>query len=609
MLRLMSDWDALRSALAGEVLLPDSAGYDVARRPAIVNFDDVRPQAVVVCRSPRDVADAVAFAAEAGLPTAARSGGHCFAGRSSTDGVVIDVTPMSSVSVSDGIATVGAGTRLGALIEALAGHGRALPAGCGPDVGIAGLTLGGGFGILGRRYGLTADQLVGAEVVLADGRVVTCDDEHDEDLFWALRGAGGLRFGIVTSLVFRTVPAPEVTSFRLDWPDTEAAAVIDAWQAWAPTGPDELAASLLVSAPRDVARPPVATVFGTMLGSEGDTAPLLEALVERIGAEPGSASSAQLPYAQTKRHLVSADPRDEGPGYIDSKSEFFRRPLGSEAITALVARLASHRTPGQARVLDFSPWGGAYTRVPADATAFPHRDALFLLKHEVVTDLAAPDAARDAGRAWLADSWAVVHPWGSGGVYPNFPDPDLDDWAPEYYGANLDRLRRIHARYTQPSIMLRRGRPDDAHAIGAVFDAAVRDGWTFLGERAQRQMFTPEDWDRTVSDHAPPNALLVATDPGDGVVGFTAVNAEKGELFLLFVHPDHAGRGIGRALLGAAHDVLRAAGHTKAFLFTEERNTRALSVYTAAGYRPDGTVRESDFDGAPLREPRLVKTL
>jgi ribosomal protein S18 acetylase RimI-like enzyme len=158
-------------------------------------------------------------------------------------------------------------------------------------------------------------------------------------------------------------------------------------------------------------------------------------------------------------------------------------------------------------------------------------------------------------------------------------------------------------------LSLRRAVAADAPAIGAVFDAAVRAGWTFLGELARRPMFTAQHWDHLVIDHAPPDALLVATDAAGDVLGFSAVHADVGEMFLLFVDPAHAGRGVGRMLLNAAHDVVRAAGRTEVFLFTEERNTRAQAVYTAAGYRPDGTIRESDFHGADLRELRLVKTL
>lgn len=156
---------------------------------------------------------------------------------------------------------------------------------------------------------------------------------------------------------------------------------------------------------------------------------------------------------------------------------------------------------------------------------------------------------------------------------------------------------------------VRRARAADAQAIGAVFDAAVSHGWTFLGERARRPLFEPHKWDELVAAHAPPDALLVATGDGDEVIGFSAVHSEDGELFLLFVDPAHAGRGVGHTLLEAAHDVLRGAGHREAFLFTEERNERSLAVYAAAGYRPDGTQRESDLDGIPLREVRLVKQL
>jgi GNAT superfamily N-acetyltransferase len=159
------------------------------------------------------------------------------------------------------------------------------------------------------------------------------------------------------------------------------------------------------------------------------------------------------------------------------------------------------------------------------------------------------------------------------------------------------------------AVSLRRATAADAEAIGAVFDAAVRQGWSYLGELAERPMFGPDHWVELVADHAPPNALLVATDEAGGIVGFAATHAGDGELYLLFVDPERAGRGVGRVLLEAAHDVLREGGTSEAYLFTEERNTRARAVYAAAGYLPDGSVRASDFRGAPLREVRLVKRL
>ena len=158
-------------------------------------------------------------------------------------------------------------------------------------------------------------------------------------------------------------------------------------------------------------------------------------------------------------------------------------------------------------------------------------------------------------------------------------------------------------------IEVRRATADDAQAIGAVFNAAVRAGWTYLGDLAEKPMFAPEDWDQLVADHAPPNVLLVATDQARRVLGYTAVHPEDGEMFLLFVDPAHAGRGVGRTLLHAAHDALRAAGCKQAFLFTHEQNEGALAVYASAGYRPDGSIRESHFSGTALRELRLIKQL
>jgi FAD/FMN-containing dehydrogenase len=461
MMRSGPDWGALQGAIAGDVILPGSPDYESVRKPSIASFHYVRPQAIVLCKAPQDVFETISLARRCGLETATRSGGHCFAGRSSTGGIVIDVSPMRSVSVSAGVATVGAGALLADIYDSLSEHGLTIPAGCGPSVGIAGLTLGGGLGILGRKYGLTSDHLLGAQVVLADGRIIACDDHHDEELFWALRGAGGGNFGVVTSLTFNTIPAPDATSFHLLWPHTHVAEVIDAWQAWAPSAPDELAASLLVTATGDVEKPPAVNLFGAMLGTESDTAELLDDLVARAGADPISAFRKHMSYRETKRYLAQlgdamtdddqlGEPSQGQPspqGHPFSKSEYFGRPLPAEAIAAMVENHSEGRVPCHSRELDFTPWGGAYNRLRVDATAFAHRDERFLLKHAVVLDPDAPTSEWEAAWRWLARSWASVHPWGSGRVYPNFPDPDLEDWAHAYYGTNYDRLVRVKSRY------------------------------------------------------------------------------------------------------------------------------------------------------------------
>ena len=397
-------------------------------REALPRYRSVRPRAVVPCSTAEDVAAALERARRERLRVAVRSGGHCFAGRSSTDGLLVDVSPMCSVTVGDGTAMVGAGAVLGDLYDELDAYGLTIAGGCGPTVGIAGLALGGGLGILGRRHGLTCDQLVAAEVVLADGRVVTCDEKRERDLFWALRGAGGGQFGVACRLELRTLPAPRVTTLDLVWPLAHAAAAIAAWQDWAPDAPDEVAASLVIA--------DEVHLFGAMAPGQD-----IDAFVARVGTDPTSAALRELPYREAKRHLAEHGPAEGPEGHLYSRSEFFRQPLPAGAIAALVDHFT---TPGPFRVLDLSPWGGAYNRVAPEATAFAHRRERFLVKHDVV--VTAPADAAEA-REWLARSWEIVHPWGSGGVYPNFPDPDLDDWARAYHGPNLERLRRVKARY------------------------------------------------------------------------------------------------------------------------------------------------------------------
>ena len=452
------DWKTLQSAIDGEVVLPGSPGYERARKPFNTRYHEVLPKAIVLCATPEDVSETIAFLDRHDLGNATRSGGHSFAGNSSTSGMVIDVTPMNGVSVSGEVATVGAGARLGDLYATLENHNLTIPAGTCPPVGIAGLTLGGGLGILGRKYGVTSDRLIGAQIVLADGRILDCDEHHNEDLFWALRGAGSGNFGVVTSLVFRTVPVPEVTNIHLVWPYQHAAGVIEAWQRWAPAGPDELAASLKVTASGEADQPPSVDVYGVLVGTESEATGLLAELVDRSGADPTSASIEQMTFSEMRRfwaHLGEAEaangdnlqPQAEQQPYLFAKSEFFGQPLPAEAIQALVENFTLRRVPGETRELDFMPWGGAYNRVRPEATAFVHRNELFQVKHSVTVDPECSTGEKADALRWVSRSWALVHPWGSRRVFQNFIDPDLKEWEEAYYGTNYDRLVRVKARY------------------------------------------------------------------------------------------------------------------------------------------------------------------
>jgi hypothetical protein len=442
-------WQELTASLEGEVVLPGSPRYDDVRKPPIPRFHEVRPQAVVLCRTPADVAEAIAFARRSGIAVTIRSGGHDFAGRSSGPGIVLDLRAMHSLEVADGLATVEPGLRLGALYPALAQHEVTIPAGCGATVGIGGQALGGGLGLLGRSRGLTSDQLVAAQVVLADGRVVECDEQRHEDLFWALRGAGAYGLGVVTRLTLRTVPEPAATSFHLKWPYGRASALIAAWQEWSPAGPDALAASLLVTVGGEAGAEPVVHLFGSMLGSEAVTGALLDEFVSVAGAHPASWERSQMPYGSLKNYLAERGPGDQEDedGRPFMKSEFFRELLPAGAIEALAELFVEERRSGEARKLDFMPWVGAYNRISVEATAFPHREELFLLEHSVVVPAGFDGAATAAARAWLSDSWELVHSSGSGGVYANFPDKELVDEDRAYWGVNLERVHDAKEKY------------------------------------------------------------------------------------------------------------------------------------------------------------------
>ncbi|MFD9894041.1 FAD-binding oxidoreductase [Amycolatopsis sp. NPDC059027] len=425
----MPDLTEFRASLDGELFSPGSPGYEAIRRPAGAAYREVRPRLVVRCRSVSDVVATITYAAATGDRVAPRGGGHCFAGRSSTDGIVLDLSGLDGVSVAeDGLATIRAGARLGAVYAALHTHGRTVPAGCGASVGIAGLTLGGGIGLLGRKYGLTCDRLVGAQVVLADGSVVECDHDREPDLFWALRGAGGGQFGVVTCLRFDTVPEPITTRIEARWPGIAVDELVATWQAWAPDAPDELTVNLtLVSEPGAPVR---AVLFGASTLGEEATRELLREFTDQAAD-----LRADLPYSCLKDTFADLDPRELPERAVRIRSEFFSHAMSDRTLASLLAQLGEPRTTGR-REITFTAMGGAYNRLAEDATAFAHRGERFLLEH--IADAADP---------WVGRSWATAHAEGAGRVYPNFPDPDLGDGATAYHAGNYPRLAAIKRAY------------------------------------------------------------------------------------------------------------------------------------------------------------------
>ncbi|HYK87120.1 MAG TPA: FAD-binding oxidoreductase [Ktedonobacteraceae bacterium] len=460
-----ADWSELSKSLQGTLIRPTSSYYSTARQLFNPRFDYIQPAAIAYCVSPADVQTCIAFAQRFGVPLAARSGGHSYGGYSTTTGLVLDVSRMNTVTVdtSAGTASVGAGTRLIDVYAALAQYGLVLPAGTCPTVGIAGLALGGGVGVLGRKLGLTCDSVLAAQIVVADGRVLTCDTNHEPDLFWALRGGGGGNFGVVTSFTFRVYPVASLSLFTLNWPWSSAADVLDAWQNWAPQAPDELWSNCLFQATSDKGAEPFVQVGGVYMGEATSLNVLLQPLINRINAgltnryvsDVGlldamlyEANCAGLSVSQC--HLPSQNPNGQlGRSTYRSKSDYFTHLLPRQGIDLLVKAITDCQnspTLGEGGI-GIDAFGGAINRVAQDATAFVHRNALFSIQYAATWNASDPASIVAANHTWLNNMWQTMRPYASGAAYQNYIDSDLVNWQQAYYGTNLPMLQRVKAAY------------------------------------------------------------------------------------------------------------------------------------------------------------------
>jgi len=460
-----ADWTALGKSLKGTLVRPGNAQYSTALQLFSARFDNVHPAGIAYCASAADVQTCLAFVRKFNLAFAIRSGGHSFAGYSTTTGLVIDVTRMNTVTVNAGAgtATIGAGTRLIDVYGTLAQQGFVLPAGSCATVGIAGLTLGGGDGVLSRKFGLTCDSLLSARVVVADGRVLTCDSGHNADLFWALRGGGGGNFGAATSFTFRVHQVPSLTLFTLTWPWTSAVSVVDAWQNWVPQGPDELWSNCVLLTNSNKAGNPIVEVNGVYVGGVGPLSSLLNQLTARIGAAPATRYVSDASILETMLYEAGCSSRTVSQCHLPSqnpsgqlqrdtsavKSDYFTHTLPRQGIQNLVNAITSRQSNSSLGNggIGMDSYGGAINRVAADATAFAHRNALFSAQYSASWNATDPASIVAANRTWQKNAWQSMRQYASGGAYQNYVDPDLSDWQQAYYGANLARLQRVKSTY------------------------------------------------------------------------------------------------------------------------------------------------------------------
>ena len=435
----------------GTVIGPDEAGYDAAR--AIWNaMHDRRPALIARPQSVPDVVAAVRYARAEGLLIAVRGGGHSMPGHSvCDDGIVIDLRALSRVHVDPQArrATVGGGTLLGEVDRATQEHGLVLPAGVVSHTGAGGLTLGGGVGRLMRRFGLTIDSLLSAEVVSADGEILHASADQHADLFWALRGGGG-NFGIVTEFEFALHELSELLILATFHPLAEARRVIELGrrEMGDPMARDELLWTSFLRRASDVPWMPPALVGAhgimSLVEWSGDAADG-QAVLARIREElrPAASDLSVVPFLFMQ--TITDDLFAHGlRTYIKAG---FAGDLPDGLIDVLLERAASVRSPiSQVELLAL---GGAIARVDSDATAFPFRQARWLINIPATWR----DAADDEGEiAWARATYAAIKPYLSEGNYVNFMGDDEDDTAAGAYGRTIERLRQVKSVYDPDNV-------------------------------------------------------------------------------------------------------------------------------------------------------------
>jgi FAD/FMN-containing dehydrogenase len=435
---------ALRSAVRGPVLLPRTPGYDRERLVYNTRFDGVRPDAVVQALDTRDVQAVVRWADRFGIRVVPRSGGHSYAGYSTTaNGVVVDLGRLRGTRVANGRATVGAGAHLIDVYARLAQRGLVVPAGSCASVGIAGLALGGGHGLSGRRFGLTCDNLLAATIVTADGRARRVGADSNEDLYWACRGGGGGNFGIVTSLTLQAHRSRGGSWFLVRFPWSQASEALAAWQRFAPDAPPALTSIFSLGTTGGTGQPSV-TAVGQFYGPEARLRRLIRPLSRVSGASVSSGSDSTM-------GLVRRWAGSSGRARFRAKSDYFDEPLPPRARAIMIDWIERRqRAPSQGSgALLLDAYGGALNRPRPDATAFVHRDMLFSLQY--LTYFGGSGRAADR---WINGVWRALRPFASGQAYQNYIDPQLGGWQRAYYGSNLARLREVK-RQVDPDFRFR----------------------------------------------------------------------------------------------------------------------------------------------------------
>jgi FAD/FMN-containing dehydrogenase len=426
--------DKLAAGLAGALLRPSDGGYDTARK-VWNGMVDKRPALIARCAGTEDVIACVRFARDHDLLVSVRGGGHNYAGKSVCDGgLMIDLSPMKGIHVDAGrrVARAQAGLRLGEFDRETQAVGLATTLGVNTDTGIAGLTLGGGYGWLGGKYGLACDNVLSLEVVTADGQVLTASPTQNEDLYWGMRGAGA-NLAIATSFEYRLHPVGPVLGGMVIYPIAKGRETLRFFDEFSASAPDELStAALLLTAPNGDAAVAIAVCY---TGALADGEKLVQPL--RTFMTPLADLLARQSYTQLQTLFDEAWP--PGRRYYN-KSSIVRR-ITDAASEALVEYGRAMPTPVSAIALQ--QLHGAASRVAADVTAFPHRyDHLVLYVHPGTDDPAESDKIVRWGR----ETWTALQPFVEPAVYVNALEDALEEGAHRVehaYGKNYARLTTL----------------------------------------------------------------------------------------------------------------------------------------------------------------------
>jgi FAD/FMN-containing dehydrogenase len=440
----MTSMTSLPDHITGQVVTPADPDYEDARR--VHNFMiDRRPAVIVRCADTRDVRAVVDHARDTGRDLAVRGGGHSVPGFGTGDGVIVaDLSAMNRVLVDPErrTARVGGGATWAMMNEAAAAYGLATTGGIISTTGVAGLTLGGGIGYLARAHGLSCDNVLSAEVVLADGRITTASETEHPDLFWALRGGGG-NFGVVTEFEFRLHPVGEILAGIMAFERDDAADVLRYFDGFIAEAPREYGgfpswhlAPPLPSVPENRVGEPFLTMISCWVGDHDAGAQVLQGF--RDVAPPVSEMIAPMPYPAVNAMLDGFVPR----GLQHYWKAVYVRNLTDEAIAAHLQY--GPRVPTLNSAVDIYPINGACHDVAAGATAFGHRDATYAC---VIAGMWPDPADNEANIGWVRDYHAALAPHSAPGGYVNFTSADDQQYGRDNYGAGYDRLAQIKRRY------------------------------------------------------------------------------------------------------------------------------------------------------------------